>query len=114
MSVPESTEPHERQGSRSDIEIANLPMAGVGEPLIPHEVYIDVFNPGQGPFRALEGQTAGSGNGYVGEKDVDPQVWDHLVRMDGEARLRHEQELKASVSESHPVEPGVSDIGHSH
>jgi len=113
MSDPESTEPHERQDP-SDFDVANLPLVGAGEPLIPHEVYIDVINPGQGPFRALEGQAAGSGNGYVSEKDVDPQVWDHLVRLDGDARLQQEQELEASASESHSVEPGVSGIGHSH
>lgn len=91
------------------IDHANLPFVPTGEPLIPHEVYIDVLNPGQGPCRALEGQTAGSGNGYVAEKDVDPHVWDHLVRLDGEARLRREQEAD---SESKPVDPDISGLGH--
>ena len=89
----------------------DLPFVPTGEPLIAHEVYIDVLNPGQGPCRALEGQTAGSGNGYVAEKDVDPHVWDHLVRMDGESRLRQEQDLQAGT-DTPQVDPDISGIGH--
>lgn len=94
------------------IDRERLPIVPAGEPLVEHEVYIDVLNPGHGPFRALAGQTAGSGNGYVAERDVDPAVWDHLVREDAEARLRQEAEREAAAAETNPVEPGISGIGH--
>lgn len=108
MTESDTTQP--AQGADS-IDHADLPFVPTGESLIPHDVYIDVLNPGQGPFRALEGQTAGSGNGYVAEKDVDPRVWDHLVRLDGEARLRQEQELQAGTDTT-GVDPDISGIGH--
>lgn len=95
------------------VDHANLPIVPAGEALVDHEVYIDVMNPGHGPFRALPGQTAGSGNGYVAERDVDPATWDLLVREDGDARLRREAELEAEAEAGHPVEPGVTGIGHS-
>lgn len=79
------------------IDHATLPIVPAGEPLVDHEVYLDVANLGHGPFRALEGQTAASGNGYVAEKDVDPAIWDQLLREDGEARLL----LDASTNEHH-------------
>lgn len=65
----------------------SLPIVPAGQLLAEHEVYIDVVNRGHGPFRALTGQTAASGNGYVAELDVDAGVWDILMREDGEARL---------------------------
>jgi len=69
------------------IDRGSLPIVPAGDLLAEHEVYIDVVNRGTGPFRALTGQTAGSGNGYVAELDVDAGVWDILLREDGEARL---------------------------
>ena len=107
MSSPESSD---RQ-SEHWIDRERLPIVPVGEHLIEHEVYIDVFIQGHGPFRALAGQTAGSGNGYVAEKDVDPEIWDHLVREDGEARLRSEQEHRTG-GEPPAVDPGITGIGH--
>jgi hypothetical protein len=99
-------------GGHEPVDRESLPIVPAGEPLVEHEVYIDVFIQGNGPFRALPGQTAGSGNGYVAERDVDPATWDLLVREDGEARLRQEVEREATAAESHPVEPGVTGIGH--
>ena len=93
------------------IDHTDLPFVPTGEPLIPQEVYIDVLNPGQGPCRALEGQTAGSGNGYVAAKDVEPHVWDHLVRLDGEVRLRQEHDLQAGT-DTPGVDPDLTGIGH--
>lgn len=77
------------------IDFDHLPLVPVGQELTEHEVYIDVMNPGHGPFRALSGQTAGSGHGYVPEADVDATVWDRLIRADGEARLAAEIEAEA-------------------
>ena len=98
-----------RHSAAAPVELSTLPLVGAGEPLIPHEVYIDVLNPGQGPCRALEGQKAGSGHGFAAEKDVEPHVWDHLVRIDGEAKLRQERELDEATGEH-----SVTDLGHSH
>jgi hypothetical protein len=97
---------------QSHIDRASLPIVPAGEPLVDHEVYIDVLLQGNGPFRALPGQTAGSGNGYVAERDVDPAIWDLLVREDGEARLRQEAKREAETESQHPVDPGVTGIGH--
>lgn len=93
-------------------DVTTLPTVPAGQALADHEVYIDVLNPGHGPFRALPGQTAGSGNGYVAELDVDAATWDHLVRMDGDARLRQEAELQAETEHPHAVEPGITGFGH--
>ncbi len=91
QSNQEQTENHvvlavERDGVMH-IDRESLPIVPAGQLLAEHEVYIDVINRGHGPFRALTGQTAGSGNGYVAELDVDAGVWDMLMREDGEARL---------------------------
>lgn len=89
--MTDSTQPTENRTvvttETGPIDHSTLPIVPAGEHLIHHEVYLDVANLGHGPFRALEGQTAGSGNSYVAQKDVDPAVWDQLLREDGEARL---------------------------
>ena len=97
MNTPESTADAahvvlsvERDGVMH-VERDSLPIVPAGEVLAEHEVYIDVINRGHGPFRALTGQTAGSGNGYVAELSVDSGVWDLLMREDGEAQLLIEE-----------------------
>ena len=95
----------------SEIDHTDLPFVPTGEPLIPQAVYIDVLNPGQGPCRALDGQTAGSGNGYVAEKDVEQHIWNQLVRLDGEARLRQVQDVQGTA-DTPAVDPGITGIGH--
>jgi hypothetical protein len=85
------------------IDRESLPIVPAGQPLDVHEVYIDTVIKGHGPFRALPGQTAGSGNGYVSERDVEPAVWDLLVREDGIVKLSIEQALL-----EHPEDPHVS------
>jgi hypothetical protein len=89
------------------IDRESLPIVPPGEHLVEHEVYIDTFIRGHGPFRALAGQVAGSGNGYVAEKDVDLAIWDLLVREDGEARLQHEEETAMEPNEGHLTELGA-------
>ena len=58
-----------------------------GLELIEYEVYLDLANPGHGPFRALPGQTAGSGNRYIAETALDPALWHALVRRDAAAAV---------------------------
>jgi len=69
------------------IDCADLPVAEPGVELVQGEVYIDLENAGHGPFRALPGQTAGTGNCYVAQRDVDAHVWDVLIRSDAETAL---------------------------
>jgi hypothetical protein len=94
------------------LDLNALPIVPAGQALTDHEVYIDVLIPGHGPIRALPGQTAGSGNGYVAEKDVDAETWDLLVRLDGEARLRQQAQLEAEAEHHHAVDPGITGFGH--
>ncbi|CAN5572195.1 hypothetical protein BH23CHL5_BH23CHL5_02570 [soil metagenome] len=58
-----------------------LPILKHGEPLHPGEVYLDLRNPAQGPFRALDGQSTGEGNAYVAQGNLTPAFWDRLVRV---------------------------------
>jgi hypothetical protein len=69
-----------------DVERLSAP---AGLELKEHEVYLDLANPGHGPFRALPGQTAGSGNRYVAEADVTPETWHQLIKRDAEASAEH-------------------------
>lgn len=69
-----------------DVDSLSVP---AGLELNEHEVYLDLANPGHGPFRALPGQTAGSGNRYVAEADVDQETWHQLIKRDAEASPEH-------------------------
>jgi hypothetical protein len=69
-----------------DVDRLSVP---AGLELKEHEVYLDLANPGHGPFRALPGQTAGSGNRYVAETDVSPETWHQLIKRDAEASPEH-------------------------
>lgn len=59
---------------RSDIQVVEP-----GTKLEPGGVYLDLYDPDRGPFKALAGQEAGTGNRYVARRDVDQVVWNHLV-----------------------------------
>src|SRR5690349_2055418 len=43
-------------------------------------VYLDLADPHRGPFRALAGQVAGSGNRYVAQRDVSCELWCRLIK----------------------------------
>jgi hypothetical protein len=73
-----------------DAELEAL-IVQVGFELAEHEVYLDLANPGHGPFRALSGQTAGSGNRYIAESSVESAIWHTLVRRDAAAAVTHDQ-----------------------
>lgn len=88
------------------VDRASLPVVPAGQHLVEHEVYLDVASLGHGPCVAMAGQTAGSGNAYVAQRDVTPEVWDHLLREDGEARLRREAEA-AAISASDASHAGA-------
>jgi hypothetical protein len=58
----------------------DLPVLGAGVELESGGVYLDLAHPVRGPFRALAGQIAGSGNRYVAQRDVSCEVWCHLIK----------------------------------
>lgn len=84
-------------GGEIHLDHGQLPVVREGHELVEHEVYIDVANPGSGPFRALQGQRAGSGHAFVAEQSVETAVWHVLVRADAEARLVREREADEVV-----------------
>ena len=58
-----------------------LPIISAGMPLETGTIYLDLRNPGHGPFRSLEGQVAGEGNAYVAQGDLPIDFWNQLVRI---------------------------------
>jgi len=66
--------------SPSVLAFPALPTLHTGEFLEPGGVYIDLARPESGPFVALDGQVAGSGNRYVAKRDVSCPRWWRLVR----------------------------------
>ena len=60
---------------------ARLPILQPGEALNGGETYLDLRQPSVGPFRALEGQTAGCGNAYIAQGNLTPAFWNQLVRV---------------------------------
>ena len=62
-------------------DFSHLPFVSPGECLVEGDVYLDLANPGRGPFKAMPRQCAGSKNRYVAETDVRPSTWDLLIRM---------------------------------
>jgi hypothetical protein len=57
-----------------------VPVLSPGTVLEAHGVYVDLASPARGPFRALDGQVAGTGNHYVAQRDVSCELWCRLVQ----------------------------------
>ncbi|MGE3797750.1 MAG: hypothetical protein AB7G88_07895 [Thermomicrobiales bacterium] len=73
-----------REQQRSSVTLTGetrLPIVTPGTVLEPGEIYLDLRNPALGPFRSLEGQTAGTGNAYVARGELSADFWDQLVRI---------------------------------
>lgn len=85
----------------SQAELDALPAVPAGTELTEHEVYIDLNHLANGAFRALAGQTSGSGNRHVAERDLDPASWDLLCRAAAAAAL--------PTGEIEPAMPDASD-----
>lgn len=68
-----------------------LSFVPVGEKLEKGRVYIDLRQPCRGPFRALQGQTAGSRNRFLAQEDVPAHVWfaiiEHCACVDAETGM---------------------------
>lgn len=60
-------------------ELAHLPILRPGTTLEAGGVYFDLNAPERGPFKALAGQQAGSGNRYIAQRDLDPDLWRRIV-----------------------------------
>jgi hypothetical protein len=58
----------------------DLPLLKSGTVLEAGGVYLDLAHPIRGPFRALTGQVAGSGNRYVAQRDVSCDLWCRLIK----------------------------------
>jgi hypothetical protein len=63
----------------SDEEINALPVLKPGTKLEPGGVYVDLNDQRRVPFKALEGQEAGTGNRYVARRDIRQDLWNRLV-----------------------------------
>lgn len=70
---------HELYPELSQDEIGHLPIVRPGTMLEAGGVYFDLSAPERGPFKALAGQQAGTGNRYVAQRDLDPDIWRRLV-----------------------------------
>ncbi len=78
---PEEQPDHNRGPTLTLTGEKRLPIVRPGEPLEPGGIYLDLRNPGRGPFRSLEGQMAGEGNAYISQGDLPPDLWNQLVRI---------------------------------
>jgi hypothetical protein len=93
-------------------ELAHLPIAKPGTPLESSGVYIDLNHLERGPFKALAGQEAGSGDRYVARRDVDHEIWNRVVEQAPTEEIATPTEHPHSASESIEAyyergEPGV-------
>jgi hypothetical protein len=76
-------------------------------------VNIDLNHLERGPFKALAGQQAGSGDRYIARRDVDYELWNRLVEQDRgvetEPRLEHPQSASEMIETYY--ERGESGVG---
>lgn len=77
-------------------ELAHLPILRPGATLEAGGVYFDLNAPERGPFKALAGQQAGSGNRYVAQRDLDPDLWRRIVEHYSGAAPAPESETPAA------------------
>jgi hypothetical protein len=94
-------------------ELARLPIVKAGTQLEQGGVYVDLNHPERGPFKALGGQVAGSGDRYIAKRDVDYELWNRLVEQDRgadtEPRIEHPQSASESIEAYY--ERGESGVG---
>jgi hypothetical protein len=103
---------HARLPQLTDDELARLPILKSGTQLEQGGVYFDLNHPERGPFKALGGQVAGSGDRYVAKRDLDYELWNRLVEQDRgvetEPRIEHPQSAGESIEAYYERgEPGV-------
>lgn len=104
---------HERLPQLTGDELTRLPILKPGTRLEQGGVYYDLNHPERGPFKALGGQEAGSGDRYVAKRDVDYELWNRLVEQDRgtetEPRIEHPRSASESIEAYY--ERGESGVG---
>ena len=78
---------HERLPQLSNEELARLPVLQPGTRLEQGGTYLDLNDPGQGPFQAIGGQEAGRQNRYIAKRDVDYELWNRLAGQHSEPEI---------------------------
>lgn len=68
-------------------ELSGIPTVPAGTCLTEGDVYLDMAQPGRGPFRAMRWECAGSRNRFVAKSSVSEGTWDLLVRSCAYASL---------------------------
>lgn len=76
-------------------ELDRLPALKPGTELEAGGVYFDLNAPERGPFKALAGQVAGTGNRYVARRDVEYDLWNRLVEQSSRREAEPEDEVAA-------------------
>ncbi|MGI8474903.1 MAG: hypothetical protein ACR2OO_00785 [Thermomicrobiales bacterium] len=75
-------------------ELARLSVLEPGVRLDQGGTYVDLNRLGDGPFKALGGHEATSGERYVAKRDTDYELWNRLVGQDRETDI--ERPVEAS------------------
>jgi hypothetical protein len=107
-----TTTEERRQLPLTQDELAHLPILKPSTPLESSGVYIDLNHLDRGPFKALAGQEAGSGDRYIARRDVDHEIWNRLVEQAPAEETVTQTEHPHSAGESIEAyyergEPGV-------
>jgi hypothetical protein len=66
-------------GDLTKEERERLTILAEGTPLDGGSTYLDLDDPGAGPFTAKDGQTAEPGRRLVSKRDTDYELWNRLV-----------------------------------
>ena len=108
-----STTTEDRRLPINQDELAHLPVLKPGTHLEQGGVYLDLNHLDRGPFTALAGQEAGSGDRYVARRDVEHDLWNRLVEQDRgvptEPSFEHPQSAGESIEAYY--ERGESGVG---
>jgi len=78
---------HERLPQLDAAELARLSVLETGVALDQGGTYVDLNHLGNGPFKAIGGQEAGSNHRYVAKRDTDYELWNRLVGRDTEPAI---------------------------
>ena len=87
VSAADDKELHERLQGLDSAELSRLSVLQPGTALEQGGTYVDLNDLTRGPFKAIGGQEAESGNRYVAKRDTDYELWNRLVGRDTEAEV---------------------------
>lgn len=66
----------------TDDELSRLAIVETGTQLPQGAVYLDLNNPGQGPFKAIGGREAGENERLIAKDETDYMLWNKLAGRD--------------------------------